>query len=228
MTKKDIKVAIIDNSIDPSIYKPVKHWASFLDIQWQAFRAKEGNLPNLKDNFSHLILTGSEASILNKEVWVEREIELVQDAVERGFAICGSCYGHQLLALALAGQEHVRRCTKHEIGWFPIRITKENALLGKKRTIYAFSSHFDEVFDLGENFSVLSTSEKCEIQAFQWKENPVWGIQFHPEIDIPEAIQYIRSSAAKSDKRAVFYKGALDLTPRDSGQIQKIISNFLD
>ena len=55
MDKKDIKVAIVDNSIDPSVYQPVVHWTSFLDVPWQAFRALEGNLPNLNENFTHLI-----------------------------------------------------------------------------------------------------------------------------------------------------------------------------
>ncbi len=224
----DIKVAIIDNSIDPSIYQPVRHWASFLDIQLQAFRDSEGCLPNLNEDFTHLILTGSEASILNREAWVEREVELAQDAVDKGLAVFGSCYGHQILALALAGSQNVRRCAFHEIGWFPIKITKESSLLGKKRIIYAFSSHFDEVFNLGESFTVLSTSENCEIQAFQWKEKPVWGLQYHPEITVQEAIQYIQSSAAKREKRASFYKDALDLTPKDSGSIYNIISKFFE
>jgi GMP synthase-like glutamine amidotransferase len=157
---------------------------------------------------------------------VEREVELTQTAVDNGLAVFGSCYGHQILALALAGRKHVRRCANHEIGWFPIKITRENSLFGKKRTIFAFCSHFDEVFDLGESFTVLSESEKCEIQAFQWKEKPVWGLQYHPEISVPEASKYIRDSAAKSEKRASFYKDALDLTPRDSGVIHGIISNF--
>lgn len=226
MDKKDIKVAIVDNSIDPSVYQPVRHWTSFLDVPWQAFRALEGNLPNLNENFTHLILTGSEASILNRETWVEREVELTLDAVEKNLSVFGSCYGHQILALALAGPQHVRRCAFHEIGWFPIEITKESSLLGGKKTIYVFSSHFDEVFDLGESFSVLSTSEKCEIQAFQWKEKPVWGLQYHPEISVPQALQYIKGSAGKPDKRASFYKNAMELTPKDSGLIQTIIYNF--
>ena len=226
MNKKDIKVAIVDNSIDPLLYNPVRHWASFLDVQWQAFRAKEGYLPNLKEEYTHLILTGSEASILDRDAWVEREVELTQAAVDNGLAVFGSCYGHQILVLALAGRKHVRRCENHEIGWFPIKITKDNSLLGKKRTIFVFSSHFDEVFNLGEDFTVLSESEKCEIQAFQWKEKPVWGLQYHPEISVFEARKYIRDSAAKSGKRASFYKEALDLIPRDSGVIHEIISNF--
>ena len=226
MDKKDIKVAIVDNSIDPAVYNPVRHWTSFLGVPWKTFRAKEGHLPNLKEEYTHLILTGSEASILDREVWVEREVDLTQAAVDNGLAVFGSCFGHQILALALAGRKHVRRCANPEIGWFPIKITEENSLLGGKRTIFAFSSHFDEVFNLGESFNVLSESENCEIQAFQWKAEPVWGLQYHPEICVSEAIKYVRKNAAKSDEKAPFYKDALNLAPKDSGAIHEIISNF--
>jgi len=27
----------------------------------------------------------------------------------------------------------------------------------------------------------LAKSDSCEIQAFQYKDKPVWGLQFHPE-----------------------------------------------
>ena len=200
---------------------------SFLDVQFRAFRPLEGKLPHLSEDYTHLILTGSEASILNRDAWVEREVELTQEAVERDLAVLGSCYGHQILALALAGSQHVRQCAFHEIGWFPIEIIKESSLLGEKRIIYAFSSHFDEVFNLGKNFTILSTSEKCEIQAFQWKEEPVWGLQYHPEIGMDEGKEYIQRSAAKNDRRAAFYKEAHDSEPRDSGQINNIISKFI-
>jgi len=116
-----IRVAIIDNSIDPSVYTPVAHWAGFLEAPWQAFRAPEGKLPGLA-SFSHFILTGSEASILDLQPWVADEIDFVNGAFEAGKAILGSCYGHQLLARALAGPACVGRCREPEIGWIPVDI----------------------------------------------------------------------------------------------------------
>ena len=223
----DTKVAIIDNSIDPLLYDPVTHWASFLDVEWRAFRAIEGDFPDLKQDYTHLILTGSEASILERTLWLEREVELIQAAVEIGLSVFGSCYGHQMVALALAGPKHIRRCASHEIGWFPIEITEENALLGEKRTVFSFSSHFDEVFNLEKNFTVFCESKKCKIQGFQWKNRPVWGLQFHPEITNSEAVKYIRNSAAKGGERASFFKDALNLVPKDSGVIYQLISNFI-
>mgnify|MGYP001561920195 CR=1 FL=1 len=51
------RVAIVDNSIDPAIYRPVEHWGRYLEAPWEAFLAREGRLPD-PARFSHIILTG--------------------------------------------------------------------------------------------------------------------------------------------------------------------------
>ena len=42
-------------------------------------------------------------------------------------------------------------------------------------------SHYDEAFDLPGEFKVLASSPDCPVHAFQYRDLPVWGIQFHPE-----------------------------------------------
>ena len=79
-------MAIIDNSIDASVYTPVEHWGKFLEVPFESFRAPEGRFPGLKGDFSHLILTGSESSVLERDAWVEDEVEFIREAVgRRGF-----------------------------------------------------------------------------------------------------------------------------------------------
>src|SRR4030043_1937373 len=220
---KDIRVAIVDNSIAPAVYKPVEHWAAFLQVPFASFRAPEGRLPNLEKDFTHLILTGSEASIVDREGWVGSEVEFVRDALSRNFPTLGSCYGHQLLALALCGPAHVRRCSRPEIGWYPIAIRRKSGLLGEKGVVYAFSSHFDEVIDLDESFQVLASTPDCPVQAFELKGRPVWGIQFHPEIDIPAAREYLRNLVDLGLTTSDLFAEALRLNPQDSGLIRSIV-----
>ncbi len=77
MKKKGL--AIIDNSIDLDIYNPVEHWSPYLNsVPWRAFRAKLNHFPDL-DDFSHILLTGSESSILDREDWAREEIQVVQE-----------------------------------------------------------------------------------------------------------------------------------------------------
>lgn len=225
--KKDIRVAIIDNSIAPSVYKPVEHWAGFLGVPFSSFRAPDGRLPGLEEGFTHFILTGSEASIMEREAWVDAEVEFVQEALNLDFPILGSCYGHQLLALAMRGPAHVRRASRPEIGWYPIDICRTSSLLGEKGVIYAFSSHFDEVIDLDEEFRVLTSTSCCPIQAFEVRDRPVWGIQFHPEIDIPAARDFLRHLIDLGLKTSPLFKEALGMKAQDSRIIHRIVRHFL-
>lgn len=225
MTK--FKVAIVDNSIYPEIYKPIEHWAQYLEgVEWEAFYAPDRRLPGLK-TYSHIILTGSEASILEREPWVDHEVEFVRQAFHEGFSILGSCYGHQLLVLSLAGPAYVGRSREPEIGWIPIDITMESPLLGPKGTAYTFSVHFDEVRNLKEPFMVLASTDISPIQAFGMKGRNIWGLQIHPEIDVKSARELLRDFGSVFPLVRPLYEKALASDPRDSRLIFKIVSEFL-
>jgi len=226
--EKNIRVAIIDNSIAPAVYKPVEHWAAFLGVPFVSFRAAAGRLPGPGERFTHLILTGSEASILEREPWVLAEADFVRESLNRDIPVLGSCYGHQLLALVLRGPAHVRRARRPEIGWFPIEVHSVSGLLGKKGTIYAFSSHFDEVVGLGEDFRVLASTAGCAVQAFELKGRPVWGVQFHPEISIPAGREYLSNLVDLGLRTSPLFQEALGMSARDSGVIRGIVRHFLD
>jgi len=227
MTRQPARVAIIDNSIDPTVYKPIDHWKRFLGVSWEAFRAAESCFPDLDDKYTHLILTGSEASILERENWVYEEVEVVQEALDRGIPILGSCYGHQLLALALRGPDHVRRCPQPEVGWIPVTIEKSNDLLGNQGEAYTFALHFDEVINLDDDFVVLASTPACGVQAFALKTQPAWGIQPHPEIDASAARELLENLIRLRLKTSTLYEAARTMRPRDSGLSRRIVRHFL-
>jgi len=224
---KKTKIAIIDNSIDPSVYKPIEHWSAYLKAEWEAFRAPRHEFPDLKKGFTHVILTGSESSILEREKWVDEEVAVVKEAFQINLPILGSCYGHQLLALSLAGTAHVRRCQEPEIGWIPIEIRVANRLLGKKGRAFSFSLHFDEVVGLSEPFLVLASTARCPIQAFGYKGKNIWGIQIHPEINPPAAQDLMKSFLNLNPRVRPLYEKALGCEPKDSGLIHRVVREFL-
>jgi GMP synthase-like glutamine amidotransferase len=220
-------VAIVDNSIEPEVYRPVEHWAAHLEAPWRAFTARRGEFPD-PAGFSHVILTGSEASILERDPWVETEAAFVREAAARGAAVLGSCWGHQLIAYALAGEPCVGRCPRPEIGWIPIRLDRESGLLGPAgASPYVFSVHFDEVKDLPPDFEVLASSAGCLVHAFRWAGRPVWGLQSHPEIDIPTGRTFLEDLLARGFKGGEAMREALGREPRDSGLIRGIVRSFL-
>ncbi|MCX7974877.1 MAG: type 1 glutamine amidotransferase [Candidatus Aminicenantes bacterium] len=221
------KVALIDNSLYPDLYKPVDHWRKYLAVPFQVFRAKEVQFPELSDGFTHIILTGSEASILERDEWVRQEVEFIRLAFNRGLALLGSCYGHQLLALSLLGEAHVRRCLQPEIGWIKIKALRPHEFFGHKKQFYAFSIHFDEVVDLKPPFYSLAETEICSIQAMEMKGERVWGIQFHPEINLVEARFLLQELVKRGWPHQDLFIQALKMEPRDSGVINSIITSFL-
>ena len=227
MKKRKIKVAIIDNSINSKIYYPVQHWSTYLKVECETFSAKNGMFPDLSEGYTHLILTGSEASIIERDYWVYQEVEFIREAVAKNLPVLGSCYGHQLLAIALAGYKNVGRCKMPEIGWIPIKIRMDNPLLGPRVVFYAYTLHFDEVIDLDDKFEVLASTEQCRIHAFKLKNKPLWGIQAHPEINVPTGRQLFNNLISLETKMTPYYEEALKSRSRDSNLIYRIIANFL-
>jgi len=226
-TRRRPRIAIVDNSIDPTLYNPVEHWSPYLSGEWEAFRAPQFLLPDLRRGYSHLILTGSEASILDREPWVDEEAEFIRDAFQKGLSILGSCYGHQLLALALAGPSHVRRCREPEIGWIPIDVQTDTPLLGQPGRAFSFSLHYDEVVNLAEPFAVLASTAICPIQAFGYSGKNIWGLQIHPEINVAAARVLMKNLLPLNAEIRPLYEKALASEPRDSGLIVKIVEAFL-
>lgn len=223
-------VALIDNSIDPSVYTPVDHWNKHLPCTSRSFRAPDGEFPDLdSDRFTHIILTGSEASILERESWVTPEVEFVRDAVHRDIPILGSCWGHQLLALALSGPSSVRRCPHPELGWLPIEVLGDSQLLGPRAQTYdVFTLHFDEVVNLDSGYRALASTPQCPIHAFKLKDGPVWGIQSHPEIDIEDGRQLLRNLAEQGTPNSDLFLSVLGTSARDSGLIEHLVRGFLE
>jgi GMP synthase-like glutamine amidotransferase len=228
MKTRQKKIAILDNSVNSAIYRPVEHWRTYLAAPWESFRAAQGQFPDLADEYSHLLLTGSDASIVEREDWVDEEIGLIKQALEKGLVILGSCYGHQLLALALRGPACVQRCPEPEVGWIPIRVVRRSNLLGEAGTAYAFSVHFDEAINLDKDFVILASTAACPVQAFELRNRPVWGVQFHPEIDVPSGRELLQNLAGLGLENSLLFERALRSRPKDSGLIRRIVRCFLE
>ena len=223
---KPVRVAIVDNSIDPEIYRPVEHWSRYLSAAWEPFIAREHRFPDL-GAFTHIILTGSESSILDRKAWVEEEAELVRRAVGAGIPILGSCWGHQLLAYSLGGPGFIGPAPRPEIGWITLRVHSDGGILGPPGEAYVFSIHYDEVRNVGDSFEILASTDLCPVQAIRLRGRPVWGFQFHPEVDIEGAGRFLRDLLDRDFKGRELLEEALSSTPRDSGLIRRIAASFI-
>ncbi len=236
------KVLILDLAVAPDMYRPTAHWRALLgETPSQSVALVQGEPLVDLDGFTHLIVTGSEASVLDHAAWFDPAQEVIRAAVARKLPVLGSCFGHQLVVRALHGEAHLRRSARPELGWFPVEVTgpgltPEGPLSGAS-PIWMFCFHFDEVFDLDPSYRVLAHTEDCAVHAYRYGAAPVWGVQAHPEIPPDEGVALLRAFAAMQphlaeppghpDLAEILAQG-LAQPPRDDGFGAVLVQRFLE
>ncbi len=186
------------------------------------------NHPELPDlsRFSHMIMSGSEASVVDDYPWERPLAKALREFIRARKPVLGICYSHQFIVKELLGRDHVRHSPTPEFGYRAIGFEANPLFAGIRSPLVSVVTHFDEATGLGNEFSVLASTPDCPVQAFQIKGLPVWGVQFHPEYG-PGSIEEI--FAAEETFYPDFKKRYFDDRKGDSdlAQNQQIFSNFL-
>lgn len=222
------RLLVIDNALDHALYRPVEHWAAMVGFLPDSIYAPAGEcLPDV-DSYSHIIVTGCEGSILDLPAWAKDEADWVRGAIESGKAVLGSCWGHQLIGVSLAGMGAVRRADKPEFGWIEVPIVDDGELF-PAAAMHTFTAHFDEVVpDCHPELKVLATTDGCAVQAARWGNRPVWGIQAHPEVDPDKGMAFLKKAAESWPDSVEVLRSALAGPVRDSGDGKRIAERFLN
>jgi GMP synthase (glutamine-hydrolysing) len=138
-------------------------------------------LPEL-DGYDALIVGGSDdghADRPDELAWVAEEMAFIRKAVDSGFPMLGICMGAQMLACTYGGRVFARPDGFTEWGFYPVIATEEG------RELFAGTTHFNQghyegVFVLPDNATLLARGEHFPVQAFRIGER-AYGLQFHPD-----------------------------------------------
>jgi GMP synthase (glutamine-hydrolysing) len=101
---------------------------------------------------------------------------------ELGLPVLGICYGMQLACEALGGKVHP--ASAREFGRAECRVLdpEEDLFHGLPEATTVWMSHGDQVRDAGEAFIPLAATATCPVAAVKHRTQPVYGLQFHPEV----------------------------------------------
>jgi GMP synthase (glutamine-hydrolysing) len=135
-------------------------------------------------------------SCLDPHPWIARFRDALRDVVvPSGVPTFASCFGFQVLTLALGG-EMVRDPEHREVG--TVDVDRLPAADGDPLfsdlppRFAAQAGHNDRATRAPAGTDVLASSPLCPVNAFRVRGRPVWATQFHPELDAPDVgVRYL-------------------------------------
>jgi GMP synthase (glutamine-hydrolysing) len=131
----------------------------------------------LEEKPQGIILSGGPASVYN-----ENAPKCDPEILKLGIPVLGICYGLQLLVHTLGGK--VASGKAREYGKIMMQIADSSSLFeGISGEIQVWMSHGDKVLEVPPcGFEILAKSANTEFCAVKFEGNPIYGIQFHPEV----------------------------------------------
>jgi GMP synthase (glutamine-hydrolysing) len=124
-----------------------------------------------------VILSGSPCSVHDKDAPM---VNL--KGLKEKYPLLGICYGAQLMAHEWGGK--VERSASREYGRALLEITRPESplFMDMPRISAAWMSHGDSISGIPAGAEVIAVTEDVPTTAFHFKNEPVYGIQFHPEV----------------------------------------------
>jgi len=141
----------------------------------------------LVENAHAVIIGGAGAfSVTREHPFTAPLKEVVQRLIDEDRPLFGSCWGHQFLA-DMGGGTVIEDRDCSEVGSYPIELTSEgrsDPLFAElPDSFYVQLGHNDRVSELGEGWIELARSQICPFQAIRLAGKPVYGTQFHSEMN---------------------------------------------
>ena len=167
--------------------------------------AKFGNydLENRHDLRAILIL-GSASSVNDELPWQDELTKLAIAYLQKGVAVFGFCFGHQLIAKGFGAKvDYVYSDQRRIFGKRVCKITKSVSPLNKGEQFDLVVNHRQEIKSLPDCLVQLGTSEECNLDAIAHLELPFFGFQGHPEASQHFITNYLGNLDDQESKIAV-------------------------
>jgi GMP synthase (glutamine-hydrolysing) len=184
------------------------HYSGLPAERWRFHNLLRAPAPDEREvTAAHAVVIGGAGahSATETHPFTEPLARLARRSVAEQRPLFGSCFGHQFLAGALGGRV-IHDPEREEIGTHDVELTPAGAadplFAGLPRRFPVQLGHHDRVVELPPGAVELARSALCANQSFRISGAPVWGCQFHVELDPP------RMLARAEIYRAQYLEGA--------------------
>jgi GMP synthase (glutamine-hydrolysing) len=170
------------------------------------------------ESYDGVAITGSALNVYDGGPEITRQIELTREIFRSKTPLFGSCWGLQVMTVAMGGV--VRPNPKgREIGiGRRIALTPEGRghpmFDGKGETFDTVTVHLDEIEMLAPGTTVLASNAVSGVQAAELRLDGAvaWGTQYHPEFSLKDIAVVIRRYGSRLVREGFF----ADLVARDT------------
>ncbi len=176
--------------------------------------------PDRLDDADALLIGGAgKYSATETYPWTEPLHRLIRHAVDRRLPTLGSCWGHQVIARALGG-DVVHDPDRSELGcgWVELSDagTQDPLFCRFPNRFRANMGHHDRVVALPPGTTELAQNDQPH-QAFRLDDAPVYGTQFHSELD-----------ATRERERILVYREYYRSALPDEETVRRVLDNLAD
>lgn len=187
---------------------------------------------HLLDDVDAVMIGGAGAySVTHTYPWTSALIRLVEGCYERRLPLFGSCWGHQFIARAFGGTV-IKDVEHSEMGTHKVALTEAGCtdplFYDFPRQFSAQMGHQDRVSILPSGAVELARNETAPFQAFRIEDRPIYGTQFHSELDAERERQRLiayRAYYTETQSEAEFERTVAEL--HDTPEVDGLLSTFL-
>lgn len=196
-------------------------------LSLEIYDVRSGIYPKTIHACDGYIGTGSICSVYEQEPWILELSRFLKVLHEKEKKYVGICFGHQIIAQALAG-----RCERAENGWgLGVRRIE---VCKKKRWMEPFLpscklifSHQDQITALPANAEILGRAEHCPCGIIGVGEHFL-GIQAHPEFTPAFALALLDRRRDRISPPLAEAATATLAEPTDEPTVARWIANFFN
>ncbi len=194
------------------------------NIPFETIKLDDYNRP-LEDieRFDRMLISGSSIMHLDEHFMHDLCADAIRKFIQAGKGVLGICYGHQTIARSILGIDCIGR--NPEFGFVEIELEPSPLFEGMEKPFIVLESHYETVERLTGDFRVLGHSRTVGVEAFQYRDLPVWGMQFHPEYNLEQGKDMMRRKVLKDPKVEQLLQHS-DVLQSHFSQNEKVIVNF--